>query len=673
MRTDAIFAGTAISSSGSYIFRAGPSAEVTLVWNIIGPVAGVNPILVFTLQEIDPADETTVLANAVPVSSVNITGVTSSTLTLLTEHSPTVLVSWSVSGTLPSFGGAYVSVFQKDVSGTTVAQGVTGYLPTPQIADADVAPLLSDPSGQLVARSTVLSDEGSFRDDFPGASLLTNLTGTVTFTNGSTVVNGAGTSFTTELGTDNYIRLSTATETALALVDQVVSDTQVILASAYTGATGSGTGVKTYWLTTTPAAPASITVTNSICNLLANTTNGAQIAISRYGDYAPFSMTTTLSVSQRLANQTTLVGFVDNVASPGTRAVFTFTGTDNTKVTCESAFDGGTGSSQTTTITLPGGALTSSSNIYEITQYKDRVTFLVNGTQVAEHRTHLTAPYTDLIQAASITNAAALGSQTTLAIDAIFFANYDALNIDEPVSVEGSPTGQPVVVQFGTGGGTSALPKIIDVYYNVNDGAIVANVYKRVATYTVPSSYTAYLIKYVSYQNEAASSRVVAQTSLCTWNNNTSTFTAGSSYASPQWVPTVQANVTTAFAAGAGNVVLTVTYTNETGTAGRTGTITIPKGSVQNSRWDLVLQAGDLGARSIQNITTATVQVGVIEVLGLLQLALHQDQSTTAQTETIYSPGAITMPTGTVLGLEYAGGSVAKQRLLDLLLQLVSG
>ena len=135
--------------------------------------------------------------------------------------------------------------------------------------------------------------------------------------------------------------------------------------------------------------------------------------------------------------------------------------------------------------------------------------------------------------------------------------------------------------------------------------------------------------------------------------------------------PIVQADVTTAFAAGSGNVVLTITYTNEAGTAGRSGTITIPKGSALASRWDLVLQGADLGVTSIQNVTTATAQVGVVTLLGLVQLALHQDQSTTTQTETLYAPGAITFPAGTVLGIEYAGGTVSKQRTFDMLIQLV--
>ena len=229
----------------------------------------------------------------------------------------------------------------------------------------------------------------------------------------------------------------------------------------------------------------------------------------------------------------------------------------------------------------------------------------------------------------------------------------------------------PIPIQFGQPGGLTALPKIIDITFNKSEGALVANAYKRVATYTVPIGYIGYLIKFVSFQNEVASSRVVAETNLGTHNNNTNIFTAGTPYVDPQWASVIQAEVTTAFAAGSGNVVLTVGYTNENGTAGRTGTITIPKGSVIGSRWDLVLQAGDLGLRSIQTVSGTPTQVGVVKILGLVQLGLHQDQSTTAQTETLYAPGAITFPAGTVIGIEYAGGTVSKQRILNALIQLL--
>ena len=551
----------------------------------------------------------------------------------------------------------------------TAANGQSGFTPTPHTVDTGNQQLLSDPSRQLIARSTVLSDEGSFRDDFTGSSLFTSLTGTLSFTNGLPTVTGSGTLFTTELGTDNYIRLSAHANTALAKVKQVISNTALMLETNYTGATAAGASTSTQWIVAIPASPADITVGSSLVNLLASTVNGTTVSISRIGDYLPFVMVTTCTISQRIANQTIFVGFQDVVGTPVTQAGFVFDGTVNTSAKCRSGV--ASDSIQETTIALPNGAITIAANVYEIEQTADRTKFIINGVQVAEHRTHIPTPYALLSKTAYIANTGTAGSATTLSVDAVFFANRNLIALDEPIAVQGVANGQPIIVQFGNPGGLTALPKIIDVTFNKSEGAVVADVYKRVATYTVPTAYNGYLIKFVTFQNETASSRFVAETNMGSHNVNTNTFTPGAGYNPPQWCPTIQAHVTTAFAVGAGNVVLTVTYTNEAGTGSRSGTITIPKGSLVDSRWDLVLQGADLGVTSIQAVTSTPTQVGVCSILGLLQLSVHQDQSTTAQTETLFAPGAVTFPTGTVLGIEYAGGLVSKLRILDALIQLV--
>ena len=242
-----------------------------------------------------------------------------------------------------------------------------------------------------------------------------------------------------------------------------------------------------------------------------------------------------------------------------------------------------------------------------------------------------------------------------------------------PINITGSVgvANTPLTIQFGVPGGGLALPKMINLSFNKSEGAIVANAFKRVVTYTIPSGFNGYIIRFTSFQNEAAQSRLVTETNMCQLNINTNVFTAGTPYISPQFTSVAQAEVTTALAAGAGNVVITATYTNELDVVGRTGTITVPKGSAIGTRWDLVFQTGDLGARSIQNLSAAPTQVGIVKVLGLLQLASHQNLSTTTQNETSFAPGAITFPSGTILGVEYAGGTVSKTRLFDALIQLV--
>jgi hypothetical protein len=647
---EAVLVDSTVTVNGSYIFRSGPGAEVTLVWNVTGAVTGTTPIITFSLEEVDPADELTPLDVSVSSGAIRTAG--AGTVSVSTTNSPVVRVSWVLGGTTPSFAGVYATVFRKDSLSSTHALVTTGYAPDPASVVTTARDVRADPSGQLSVRGNSFTDEGSFRDDFGGTSLFTSLTGAVTFTNGSMTVVGDGSAFTTELTTDHHVRLAAHSNAALARIKSVDSDNQLTLVSSYSGATATGVAVSSNWLVDIAASPANLTVTGSIVSLSNSTVSGAVVSLSRKSDYLPCQMTASVTVSQRIPNQNVVIGYEDNPQAPKCFAVFLLDGSSATTVKCRSGFD--VDSIQETVVTLVS-----------------RTVFTINGTKVATHQTHVPAPYADLFQVIYIQNTNTTSSITTVSVDSVLFYNYDSLDIAPPMQIEGYPGGQPITIQFGSAGGGLALPKLINLYFNKTEGAIIANVYKRIATYTVPPSYNGYLIKYVSYQNETASSRVVAETALGYHDSNTNVFTAGAAYAPPQWAAVVQAEVTTAFASGSGSVVLTVTYTNEIGTTGRTGTISVPKGSAIASRWDLVLQGADLGVMSVQNCSRSVAQVGVVKFLGLLHLALHQDQSTTAQTETLFAPGAITFPSGTVLGVEYAGGTVAKTRIFDTLVQLV--
>ena len=240
------------------------------------------------------------------------------------------------------------------------------------------------------------------------------------------------------------------------------------------------------------------------------------------------------------------------------------------------------------------------------------------------------------------------------------------------LTVQGTQDGQPVIVQFGQTGGGTALPKMVNIVYDKTDGAILANTYKRVQTYTIPIGHDGYLIKFVSFQSEVAVSRCVAETKFGDLNIGTNVYTNNTQYTAPQFGGIIQAEVITTLSSGGGNIVVTVTYTNEVGTAGRSGTFTIPKGSVVGSRFDFVLQGTDLGISSIQNASTSpTLAAGALNILGQIHLAVHQDQNTSTQTSTLFAPGAITFPTGTIIGVEYKGGTVNKARFFDTLLQLI--
>jgi hypothetical protein len=551
----------------------------------------------------------------------------------------------------------------------------SGSYPDPSSYDTteSVDPLI-DAYGNIQVRSTVLTDETSFRDDFSSNTLVFDLTGTITLNNTSTSVTGVGTLFTEEIKIGDYIRLSSDINSTLTQVSYIIDDTSLELTENYLGTSGSGSGKVSNWGINIAASPSSTSVSSSILSITNSTVNGALSYIERAADYLPFVLTAYISVSQRITNQELFIGFRDDCTSPEKEASFIWDGTDNRILKCRSSFS--SDSIEESEITLPGELVTDSNLVYQIELTPNQVTFLVDGIKVASHQLHLPGPYDVLELCTGILNTGTTSSNTTMNIDSVFFQNTDQVQTGnifkgEPQAVQGVTGGVPITIQFGNPGGGTSLPRMVNIVYNKSDGAIVANAYKRVQTYTIPTGYNGYIIRFVSFQGEAAASRCVAETNFGSFNNSTQVWTSSSSYTVPQWAGVIQAEVTTAIQAGSGSVTVTVGYTNNTGTAGRTGTITIPRGALVGARYDLALQSGDLGVQSIQTVTSTPTVTGVFKIIGLLQLSVHQDQSTTTQTETLFAPGAITFPPNTTIGIEYAGGTVSKSRLFDTLIQLV--
>lgn len=70
--------------------------------------------------------------------------------------------------------------------------------------------------------------------------------------------------------------------------------------------------------------------------------------------------------------------------------------------------------------------------------------------------------------------------------------------------------------------------------------------------------------------------------------------------------------------------VVTITYENESGTSGRTATLTIPSNTAINSAFLITphLQSGDSGIRSVSNISISTGSAGVLKVFGLFPLGI---------------------------------------------------
>jgi len=321
--------------------------------------------------------------------------------------------------------------------------GLAGSYPAPlQLWDADTNETPSiDAFGNLTTRGPVFTDEGSLRDDFSGTTLTTALTGTLGFTNGSTTVTGVGTSFTTQVAQGAYIAKSTDTGVNYAQVAYVISNTQLVLSTAYAGTTASGVaGVVSNWQPITGTG-ASVAVASSICTITAGTTANAATSLRALGDYPPYSANFYMALSQRIANQTFYAGFQDVVGAPNQQATVQFSGTSNTTVNFVTSYDNGS-SIQTTAATIPNGGTTAGYHTYTINLSNNQATLVIDGVVVAVNALHLPGPYTSMYVCAGVINGGtAPASSTTMTIDYLFYENVDRVQIDSDFLGEALPVG----------------------------------------------------------------------------------------------------------------------------------------------------------------------------------------------------------------------------------------
>lgn len=319
-------------------------------------------------------------------------------------------------------------------------EGINSSYPDPNSFDTGAPqPINVDSFGNLQTRGTVLTDEQSLRDDFTGTTLTTTLTGTVTFTAASATVTGAGTTFTTQVDIGQYIKKTADAETLYLQVASVDSDTSLTLVAAYAGTTAATTAVVSNWQTVTPTG-GSLTVVNSIFTLAAGTTAAATGSIRSFGDYLPFSVQFNANLSQRIANNTFILGFVDSPTTPAQQAVVQFTGTVNTTVNFITSYSTQATDIQTTAATIPNAGTTATSHFYKIDLSQNQATLSIDGVVVATNLLHLPTPYTPLYVVAKSTNGAAPATSTSLNIDNIFFQNVDRIQIDHDFIGEPIPS-----------------------------------------------------------------------------------------------------------------------------------------------------------------------------------------------------------------------------------------
>ena len=112
-----------VTSSGSAVFDGFGAKELNLIINNTIAPTGTTPSITYTISEVDPGDQTTLVGNS--TAGTAILTATTQIVSLPIMYGGTVKVSWAVTGAGASFTGLYASLISK-VAGSSVLYSPTG-------------------------------------------------------------------------------------------------------------------------------------------------------------------------------------------------------------------------------------------------------------------------------------------------------------------------------------------------------------------------------------------------------------------------------------------------------------------------------------------------------------------------------------------------------------------
>lgn len=255
-----ILLGSTITANGSTVVQNMNGAACYLIVNIKNAPTGSSPTLQFTVQDIDPVDQATVLGS--PTTFTSITGITTQE-NFFSTNAGSVKVSWTITGASASFTGVDVSTVSKSAAASSPANiGSTG------ATAPGSAGLMAGIDGSGNTKVPTVSSAGALKVD--GSAVTQPVSGTITANAGTgsfTVAQATAANLNaTVTGT---ITANIGTTNGLALDATLTSGTQK--AQIYDGSNVIGTTAHPVKVdpTGTTTQPVSGTVTSNI-----GTTNG---------------------------------------------------------------------------------------------------------------------------------------------------------------------------------------------------------------------------------------------------------------------------------------------------------------------------------------------------------------------------------------------------------------
>lgn len=383
--------------------------------------------------------------------------------------------------------GALQTGYIADENGLVMEGAPSDYLPRSSDASQGGGSIHVDPDGNLNCRAAVLTDEGGYRVNFANASLGISL-GNCTFVNGSTTVTGTFTAPDLHIG--DYVKLDADGESAWAQIEVIDSLSQLTLTAPYTGTSATGATSRTIVAPVTGSGDV-IAVASGVLTITKGTTSGAVSGVERTCDVLPIGKQTGVTISQRIANQDTVIGLVDDLhpTAPWWYVWFRFTGTTNTVVLCESGFNpSGVPSAsevESQSVTFVAAGTSATSHRYRVEVLQERVRFFIDGLLVKELFKVVPHAYNVMRSVVRCTNTGVPASATTVTVD------YDTVKNENRIAIGGfseqelirvtsdgipnalgqqtSALSQPVVMSSDQRGMTTASP----LYVRISDGTNV--------------------------------------------------------------------------------------------------------------------------------------------------------------------------------------------------------
>jgi hypothetical protein len=131
-----------ITASGSSVVAMNfGHKETSLVINVTAAPTGTTPSITYSIQEVDPGNGTTTITAAKTGAAITALGV--QILTLPVTYGGDIIVTWTVTGTTPSFTGVYATLVNKGPSPAIYDQAGNGPV---AVKPASTAVTSTDPS-----------------------------------------------------------------------------------------------------------------------------------------------------------------------------------------------------------------------------------------------------------------------------------------------------------------------------------------------------------------------------------------------------------------------------------------------------------------------------------------------------------------------------------------------